>query len=482
MRRDPRCLYTRDSATARSTRPQTQRSLSKSSLGPTKGLLRIRGGTEGQDDFAEFVVQKGEAISAAHLRHGPALRTYSGHRIPGILRSLGARQPGNRVPVAVPLTGNLNEQLQTRLDTDPAVLAGDPTWLCLADAVIEAGQESANVYLLTEQQVDCLRGLGGGLGSVKLPNDQNVNALILMPGQRERPLPLILAKQPFCPAGISYGEERGGWWPFQSQPASDFRSIIPSAHAFHVVLHESFQEFFPKRQHVVIRNFGLEERYPSLDTRFPLRHCFSSSIEPNCAAVEETALIACGIREGEPCWLSPLATRWWTPFAYRHVVARVGPVATVDQDKPLCRVPQSVLDVLGATSGELVQLETLSLEDEKQRILRNSYRLLPEREDQGTPPLRGGAPDFFEEVGSVDLPMVRLDGRRQKELSVSRGSAVYIRPRVFDYLTRQASAVGLVFAGGIVAIVANDDLLVAILLISGLVALAMILALRGIRR
>jgi len=350
-------------------------------------------------------------------------------------------------------------------------------------AVSEARQPFAGTYLLSERQVQFMAGYSARVTSGELPNGHAVSCALLTPGEGPRALPPSLSRQPFSPAGLQPGPQPNDAWLFTTLPASDYRNELPSEHAFHAVLHPDRKQEFGRRPFAVLRNERLETRYPGVDTSVAVRVCFSETIAAFSTAIEETALIAAGLREGEVCWLTPAGRRRrirLEPFAYRHLICRIAAATTLDQDKPICRLPEPVFDVLGLSHGLPVVVERPATSSAGAN--RWLLRALPDRQAVDPLPLRGGAPDFLDETGNVDLPNIRLDGIRQREMGVSRGSSVYVRPGTLTYLQQELSPVAWLLVGGIVASVAQNELYVAALLSALLLVGAVLIALRDIRR
>jgi hypothetical protein len=91
--------------------------------------------------------------------------------------------------------------------------------------------------------------------------------------------------------------------------------------------------------------------------------------------------------------------------------------------------------------------------------------------------LRGGAPDFYDEAGSFDLPAIRIDAFRQDALQVGRSSTLYVRPSGTDVASQLVGPVGLVLAGALIGAAASDDVGLAIILA---LATFVLLAWRGV--
>lgn len=431
---------------------------------------------------AHFTIEHGRPLAASRLVNTADV-DYPGKMLPGLLRRAGAVQVGNRIPVAVAQgLAAVASDLERRLDHDVDLLSADTAWIRIDGCRSCPEGSPVAGYLLAAAQLDQLRDLEGPLGDLVLPNGQIVRAIWLGYGRPDcRPVADPLSKQPFVPPGESLGEPHGGWWTFQSTPSSDYSEVVPSSYAYHVVLHRShcggLGEGF-----VVLRNRELEERFPDLDTTLLLRVAYSERISPERAAVEEAALVACGLREGEPCWISRMSgPKPRTLFQYRHVLCRVGPASTVDQDKPLCRVPEHVLEAMGSRAGEVVRVETYCRRSNPPRPKSATIRALVDR-PQELPALRGGAPDFRDEVGHEDLPTIRLDATRQEQLDVTRGSAVYVRPRVVAYTARAGSSTGFVMIGAVLGAVASEQLVLGIALAGVVLAAHLAVLWTGLRR
>lgn len=399
----------------------------------------------------------------------PGEDRYSGSRLAGLLRHLGSAQVARRVPL--------------HLDNDDraATVAGlikfaetglnDPAWVELNGR--DGDDPPRPVLLLSEEQARFVAA-ERGVKQVHLilANDQPVCG-----GQLGSHGDAVHDKAflPYSanPLAETYGPQPDGWR-LQTYSTALLGDEKPSKHVLRAVLSKEYRGAFGRKVGV-LSNPDLESAYPKLDTRVRVAITFSTELENWAAAVDEAALIAAGLRTGEPCHVRPEPVHAhghprWT-LRYRHVVARVAPAMTLDQERPLCRMPVEVLNLLGVRDGDPVKVNSLGARDGdhgKQAGLRALEFRPP---DEPFRPLRGGAPDYFDETGNVDLPSISIDAASQAELSVRRGSTVYVRPPLMILLSRELNAVLLLVLAALIGTLA-DELLVAAAVLAGIVLLA----------
>jgi hypothetical protein len=96
-------------------------------------------------------------------------------------------------------------------------------------------------------------------------------------------------------------------------------------------------------------------------------------------------------------------------------------------------------------------------------------------------PLRYGGPDYFAEVGSIDLPPIAIDLIRRNKLGVSPGSAVYVRASFASLLFEEMSAVFLLLAAIFIGTLAQANIPLTVIICIAYVSLVLALAIRRFR-
>lgn len=356
----------------------------------------------------------------------PGADPFQGAKVAGLMRHLDARTIAYRFLTV--LTAQEFAWFRERFVASAMAGGQDPVW-------IDVGllEDSRHVALLTEDQLSMVAPSFAHV-EVELPNEQQARALAPAPAGR---LPNV---------GNLYGAERlntetygpleQGDWRLQLHPSWVFHKEINHPHAVWAVASSTMSNRWSTDQ-VLVRNHDLEQQFPNLRFRIAVRIVFSDKMPGTWAlALDETAMLAVGLRCGEPCHVLPIPQassrlqRRPRVTRYRHVLARIDHSVTGDTEKPVCRMPIAALDVLGIQSGARVVVEYFHWDDHEPSISRVPLRALEERPHPSSfRRLRGREPDFFDEAGSVDLPAIRLDQIRRLELDgVRRGAAVYVRP------------------------------------------------------
>jgi hypothetical protein len=377
--------------------------------------------------------------------------------LPGLLRTLGAVQPCWRYPLAVPTARA--PQILDRLQKCFVEAAPDPCVIIShgcrsSDASGDSG-DTYDILLLAEDQLACVRDMTGPQRRYLLPTGQLISAAAQSekPGRKPHRLP--------PPYGAQYPA-----FPGTKHPDGQFHAISPAmlpqapnrTYAFLCLLHPTHRPTFGSGM-IMLRNPELETRYPGLVARFPILVEYRDSLDQRAAALDEKILLTVGLRWGDMCELQPLnleaprLSRWL--FTYRHTLCRVTYASTTDQEKPFARMPAEVFDVLGVQSGARVVVEGLSQEEPSRGVRRVVLRGLEKRQDPL--PQHSNMPDYFAEVGSVDLPSIALDLASRRALGVSAGSAVYVRPAFRSALLVEVSSVFLLLAAALVGTIAQSN-------------------------
>jgi hypothetical protein len=132
-------------------------------------------------------------------------------------------------------------------------------------------------------------------------------------------------------------------------------------------------------------------------------------------------------------------------------------------EKPLARVPASVIDILGTSTGSGVVIESLGANGKSQRIRRISLRITPIR-DYPAPliaRMRMGVPDYQDLMGTEDLPPIHIDLVARKRLDTLPGSVVYVRPSIPSLALKEFTSVSLVLIVATFSAAALRNLIVA---------------------
>jgi len=138
-------------------------------------------------------------------------------------------------------------------------------------------------------------------------------------------------------------------------------------------------------------------------------------------------------------------------FGNRRGVVRVGRTAMIDIEKPITRLPEEVLDLLGLSLGERVIVEALGVTKERSTARSVSLRALPMRSRSSLLDARStvGVPDFQQLVGDEDVPLISLDLAARERLGIVPGAPVYLRPAISGVLAREFSSMTLLFAAAV---------------------------------
>lgn len=369
--------------------------------------------------------------------------THPGLPVAGALRLAGACQLAGRYPIAVVFTHLAefaaqlsNEWFQGGRTLDPYVLS--------FNGRAEDGRR-LRVLLVSRDQAIRLEHVGAifaELSEVVLPNSQRVNCTSPARGpvwlEREATLEFQTVRYEAADTALVPDGEAL----FQASPSGTYARRLSNSHSFRCLLATSHRRNFASNQ-AVIRNPALELAYPGIILLLPVLVGFADSVEETSVVVDETVATGIGLRPGEVIEVTPLP-RSTAPLAqralsFRHSLCRVHGSNTTDMEKPLARLPQEVFDIIGVDPGARVVIEAFSRTDGGVASVRRMVVRALVWRGQDWPVPKPGVPDILMETGSQDLPPVTLDLACQRELGVSRGSPVYVRPAIASLIAEEAS-------------------------------------------
>jgi len=319
------------------------------------------------------------------------------------------------------------------------------------------------LFFMTRRQATWIP-IQGEHVAVRTPNHQVLNAIWHGRG-RGTALPPVYGEQPLHIEGLLLGSEL-----FQLTPTWGRRHATESPNPYYCILNPRHRQSFGSR-YCVIRNPYLENAYPGFSVRVPALPVYDDEIEPTQVALDATLYVSVGLRTGEVAAVEPVdaePSRWGRRlFTYRHAVCRVTRAGAADMEKPLVRLPAEVLDSLGIESGGRVVIEGAVATPEGNEIRRLGLRALQSRTE--TPAYTYDGPDFFDEAGGLDIPLITLDRVRRESLGLNPGSPVYVRPALGTALADELTSVSLLLLAGTVGALAADELALSLALIAAYV-------------
>lgn len=432
-------------------------------------------------DLHSLVLRDGVPIGAARCDQSHPHQP--GAPVAGLLRIAGSPQLATRYPVAVAPSAldQLAEHLATAWERKHPL---DPLWISV-DGIGSDGRATVLV-LLTREQSDVARSSLLGLSladEIRLPNGQIVRPthpadtdwLSRSNTMECRPIAFTEASPGLMADGESY---------FQAAPSGEHTRRLAASHSFRCLLHPSLRHRF-RSGFASVRNPVLEQTYPGVDLALAVLVRFADKVDGEHVVVDETVSTAIGLRPGEIVEVVPLpklapelAKR---ALSFRHSLCRVYGSNTTDMEKPLIRLPDEVLDIIGVPAGARVVLEHIACrQDQPPTRHKIVVRALPWRGEQWPVP-KPGVPDILMETGSQDLPPVTLDLACQKQLDTTRGSVVYVRPAVgslvVDEWSNAATAVVVAALGAAVL----GQVLLTVLFVAAFMALLVLQVWRRLR-
>jgi hypothetical protein len=407
---------------------------------------------DGANDHLDLALRPGRPLGWATLDTGGTLA--------GTLGELGAERLGRRYPVLFDDGDRqeLTESLARRAHGSPYF---DPA-LILLDAFAPAGLPVPGfVALVSSAQLSVLPPCRSPEGVVL------GNARLIRTVRPADPAPGTLEYQ-----GAEYLTEhapgpRDGELLLRTTPSSPFADLTGNRHSYFCVLNPVHAPHFTT-DYLYVRNPFLAADHPGLETAIPVRVVFDDRVPAARVVLDSTTLFAIGLPQGEPAVLGPCHGRAGrvrnTLFGHRHAVARVGRTAVIDIEKPVTRLPEEMLDLLGISQGDRVIVEAAAHRAGHIEIARTTLRALPWREQS---PLllarsRTGVPDHQLLVGDEDFPMISLDLNARTTLGIVPGSAVYVRPALSSLLGREFTSVSFVLIAAIFSAAALQSLALAV--------------------
>jgi hypothetical protein len=385
---------------------------------------------------------------------------YQGSLLPGYLRTAGALQLSHRHPVAVApdLLPTVRAVLFEHL---PRSRNADPAWIeaCHCKAITGPLQTHVTCLLLTKRQRIWLgqRGInvrvaaptGQTLEATLLGVDGDLESVSLEYRQQLLDIPDLDLVPPLYQLGSGYPRRAAFDNPYSCvlNPASRDRLGMG---------------------YCLISNPSLEQAYPGLVATIAALPEYDEVVPTERVLLDATLALSIGIRFGELCTIAQLSSAPSRTsrrvFRYRHSICRVGRTGTSDMEKPLARLPQEVFDGIGIEGGAQVVIEGVtSQRSGAPEITRIKLRGLPIREP--LLPFTPDAPDYFDETGSLDLPIVQLDLIRRRALGLVQGSAVYVRPGLPSIVAAELTSVLLLLAAAIVGSISASSLWLSVVLV-----------------
>jgi hypothetical protein len=249
-------------------------------------------------------------------------------------------------------------------------------------------------------------------------------------------------------------------------PSSPFADRTHNRHSYFCLLHPAHATRITT-DYVYVRNPFFAVDFPELRTAIPVRVIFDERVSPGRVVADSTTLFAIGLPLGEPVLLGTCHGRAGrlrdTLFGHRHAIARVGRTAVIDIEKPVTRMPEEMMDLLGTSPGDRVIVEAAAYRDARHEVTRVSLRALPWRERSPLLVARSstGVPDYQHLVGDEDFPEVSLDLATRQRLGVVPGAAVYVWPAVTSLLGREFTSVSVILVAAIFSAAALQSLLLA---------------------
>ena len=398
---------------------------------------------------------------------GDAEERFLGKRVVEVLMTWRSAQPAARYPLFVEpaYVDELTERILGLIKTGRYF---DTAWIALTSHPFprspkQKHADQGTVFLLTREQ---LLGVRSGRHSVTriISSGQvlrTVNAAGADPAHRDNTvemLPLVFEGWE-ATKGLRAGELG-----LQAAASAPFAELLRSPYSHQCVLNPAHSDALGEG-FVLVRNHILEQRHPGLDLRFPVLTRFDARVHPDRVVLDATTSRAVGLRAGEFVGISRLpasdARVRRRIFSFRHCVCRVQSATTTDMEKPIGRVSESVLDILGIPSGSQAIIEGVADGEQGPVMTRLSTRVLVDRGDDTS--RKTGVPTLTTHTGAPDLPSVFLDLNARQALGVSLGSAVYVRPSLGSALTGRFTEVGAVLLLSFVSATMLNDVVVAVI-------------------
>lgn len=269
-------------------------------------------------------------------------------------------------------------------------------------------------------------------------------------------------------------------------PSAPYAERLATSHSYYCIANKCHRDALG-HGYVLLRNAMLEEDYHDLRARLAVRVVYSDRVPEDRVVLDISAMVAIGLPAGEVIGVRRLHGRSGRIqrriFGNRHSIVRALKTTTMDMEKPVARMPQSVFDLLGLPDGGRIVLEAAAIEDDASRLSRLTLRALPIREISPTHLIRTriGVPDIPSLVGQEDFPPIYIDVNARQKLGISPGSAVYVRPAVTNILAREFTAISLALIAAIAASSALKNVAVAVAATVLYVLFASLIAIRRLR-
>jgi len=149
-------------------------------------------------------------------------------------------------------------------------------------------------------------------------------------------------------------------------PSSPFADRTHNRHSYFCLIHPEHASRVTT-DYVYVRNPFFAVDFPGLRTAIPVRVIFDERVLPGRVVVDSTTLFAIGLPLGEPVLLGGCQGKAGrlrdALFGHRHALARVGRTAVIDIEKPVTRLPEEMMDLLGTASGDRVIVEAAADRD-----------------------------------------------------------------------------------------------------------------------
>ncbi|MFB9445495.1 hypothetical protein Dvina_19295 [Dactylosporangium vinaceum] len=399
--------------------------------------------------------------------------------VAGLLGQLGAERLPRRYPIyfSASVRDALNDVLSQLARRSTYF---DRAWILLNARTTNAAPAAGFVALLSLAQL-CQLPPDMGSATLVLDNDriiETIGADGALPGG-------TLEYQGAEYVGdAAFLGPREGELVLVATPSTPYFDRIRTRHSYYCVLNPMHRTRVTT-DYVSLRNLFLQQDYPNVHAAIPLRTLFDSRVPAERIVLDSTTLFAIGLPQGEPVGLANCdgtANRIRNIlFGSRHTIARVGRTAVIDIEKPVIRLPEEMLDLLGVASGNQVIVEAVSVQSGRSKVARASLRALPWRDRSPLLIARSqtGVPDNQQLVGDEDFPQISLDLATRERLGIVPGSAVYVRPAVSSLLAREFSSVSFILIAAVFSAAALQSAALAIVSASIYVLLAMFVA--GVR-
>lgn len=361
----------------------------------------------------------------------------------GILGLLGAERLSRRYAVTVPTV-----EAEETIDGLGVIMSKgrfyDPCLPCLDDDV-------HTILLATGAQ---LRALGRAfeIRHASMPNNSSVwtvNPLAPSGLDRDRTLGYQGARY-----RDSISPATNDSHLLHAYPSAEFDGILSPSHSNYCVLHPSLRSTLDGK-FLLIQNFMLAQEFVGYEAVIAVRPLFDGRVPHDRVVLDQTIHAAIGLPQGEPVHVSRAYgnTRNLRRvlFGSRQGVVRVAPTAMVDMEKPVTRLPEEVLDLLGISSGSRVVVQAVDLANGIPKVTHVVLRGLVMRTQSPLHVARSktGVPDYQQLAGDEDFPAISIDLATRERLGVSPGAAVYLRPALSNLIGREFSTVSLLLLAAI---------------------------------